>query len=448
MPQRSRSRLANPRARPSIPTALARLALAAVALFLFAIPVAGAAEAKKKEGEPVEKYRVTLDPVYATVRPGGTVTFTPALELHGVRQPEVSASTFLYDASGGRFEGNVYHAPRAEGNYKIVVAHPKVFRSGVGVAFVKVAGEPVPPAVVSAPAPPPAAAANPAAATTAADAPRVDLANLTDPRGKPLLEKGPAAPAAARLRLDPGEVTLRPGETFRFRAMALDAAGRLIENFAPTWDSTGGEMTPGGLYRAGEQEGDFFVGITDPATFNRVSALVRIARDRCARIVLTPARAVAKPGERVAFQAAAFDAAGRPAPAAISWRAVGGGTVDAQGRFTAPRQEGATAVVFATDQATGVFGHAVITVDSTRASRLEIVPGAAVLGLGEQMRFAAAGFASDGAPVPVAVRWLATDGAITADGLFTAPSKPRDMVQIVAIDDRSGSVALATVRVR
>jgi hypothetical protein len=65
-------------------------------------------------------------------------------------------------------------------------------------------------------------------------------------------------PLPARIEVNPAQVTLRPGQTQQFSAAGFDQNGEPVA-ISPAWSATGGTITPGGLFTAGEAGGAYTV---------------------------------------------------------------------------------------------------------------------------------------------------------------------------------------------
>jgi hypothetical protein len=84
-----------------------------------------------------------------------------------------------------------------------------------------------------------------------------------------LLSRGIGLPAT--FQVSPGEVTLRPGEGWQFRAVA---SGRLVRGV--TWTATGGIIGPEGFYTAPDISGDYQVIAQHPNSEYRAAATVHV----------------------------------------------------------------------------------------------------------------------------------------------------------------------------
>ena len=80
---------------------------------------------------------------------------------------------------------------------------------------------------------------------------------------------------AERLKIFPGEAKLKPGESLQFAVEAYDAKGEEVP-CDPVWTATGGAITKGGGYRAGDEPGAYEVAAGDKLSGLWVRAKVTI----------------------------------------------------------------------------------------------------------------------------------------------------------------------------
>ena len=82
------------------------------------------------------------------------------------------------------------------------------------------------------------------------------------------------------IRIGPADVTLAPGETLQMTV--TDMKGQAIDPSKVTWDSTGGMISPSGLYTAGSEAGNYEITARLDADPTKVdSTAVMIAVDSC-----------------------------------------------------------------------------------------------------------------------------------------------------------------------
>ncbi len=83
-------------------------------------------------------------------------------------------------------------------------------------------------------------------------------------------------PRLASLTIRPDHVVLKPGEQCSFACSALDQYGQSFAISEATWSATGGNITVGGLYTAGQTEGLYTVSVRSMG--QEAHAEVRVTR--------------------------------------------------------------------------------------------------------------------------------------------------------------------------
>lgn len=398
------------------------VALVALVALLAAAPRAAA-------GDSI--YQVAVTPDYVEVAGGTAIRFQAALfrkhERKFLRQEwEWRCDGGTFEAGGETwFAENTWTAPHRPGTYRIRVTQERPRRHGVfGVATVVV----VPPA----------------------------------PRPVPIV-------CRHVVRLNATEVTLRPGEVFRFTTTSCGChvAGSLV------WRCAGGRIEDG-LFTAGPRPGNYVLEVLDPALHAAATCTIRIVAPPplAVRVDLSPARAEILPGAFVELEPRAFDPEGREIPPAFlvwDWSCEGGGTVDLDGVVRAPASAPARLIVRARERRSGLLAEAEIRVRAAcrsvaiAAPRFECAPG-------ERIRLTATGYDDGGRPLagcdfdwrltgwPAGVndpRAVVQDGAggpglaacVLPDGTFQADG-PAGAYTIAARERSSGVEATAVMTIR
>jgi len=218
----------------------------------------------------------------------------------------------------------------------------------------------------------------------------------------------------------PSNVNLQIGGTQLFTASGFDADGNPVP-VTPTWGTTGGTITPGGLYTA-TVVGDFTVTASVEGSPVTGTGAIHVNPGQLATIDVTPSNVNLQIGGTQLFTANGFDAGGNPVPITPTWSTTGG-NVTQTGLYTATTAGNFT--ITAAQPGTAIRGFARVRVAGAgRIVRIVVTPGAARLRFGGWLTFTAIGLDERRRPVPITVVWSATGGTITADGLYTAGARP------------------------
>ena len=147
-------------------------------------------------------------------------------------------------------------------------------------------------------------------------------------------------------------------------------------------------------------------------------------------MALQPETGAVEAGETLQFTAVAMDEHGNALDGLpIAWRALSaGGSIDGNGALTASvraGEYGATVEATAAQDSASFTAVAPVTVVPGPLSQVVIGPASVSLGTGMSQQYVVVAGDRFGNPIdefePV---WTATAGAITEDGLFTAPDTP------------------------
>jgi hypothetical protein len=159
---------------------------------------------------------------------------------------------------------------------------------------------------------------------------------------------GPNRRAVQEVIVTPEGATVQAGATLQFQARTVLTDGDTT-NAAVTWSATGGGITTGGLFTAGQTAGVFRVaaraqnGVADTVTVN---VTVPTNNPTLVAVVLTPATATVAAGGTAQFSAVGRLSNGANQTVGIIWTATGGG-ISGTGLYTAGAVTG-TFQVFAT----------------------------------------------------------------------------------------------------
>jgi hypothetical protein len=236
----------------------------------------------------------------------------------------------------------------------------------------------------------------------------------------------PAAPVTlSALNLVPGTVSLQAGASQQFSINALWSDGGTT--LPPvSYSATGGTVDGNGLFVAGGTPGTFRVIVAHTGGTLQDTATVTIQAPPAVTLttlILVPGSVSLQTGASQQFAVAGTWSDGSTTTPAVTWTATGG-TIDAQGAYTAGNTAGAFRVI-ARHVASGKADTSNVTVTAPPAATLTslvMTPATVSLNTGATQQFSITAQWSDGGTTLPAVSYSATGGTISAGGLYTAGS--------------------------
>ncbi len=175
----------------------------------------------------------------------------------------------------------------------------------------------------------------------------------------------------AQMQVVPSEVGLQVGGTQQFAATGYDAQGNQVP-ITPTWTTTGGTITQGGLYTA-TATGDFTVIASVAGSPVTGVATVHVTPGQLAQMQVVPSEVGLQVGGTQQFAAAGYDAQGNQVPITPTWTTTGG-TITQGGLYTATETGDYT--VIASVEGSVVTGTATVhCVFGVRIDPLQSKPG-------------------------------------------------------------------------
>jgi hypothetical protein len=225
-------------------------------------------------------------------------------------------------------------------------------------------------------------------------------------------------PTITVITVTPPTASLNAGQTQQFTASATLSNGSTQNNPSVTWSSTGGTISTGGLYTAGNAAGSYQVigrsanGVADTSAITITVLTVTV-------ITVTPSTASLQTGQTQQFSASATLSNGTTQnnPAVI-WSATGG-TISTGGLYTAGNTPGSYQVIGRS--ANGVADTSAITITAPTVTAITVTPPTASLQIGQTQQFSASATLSNGTTQSNPnVTWTATGGTITSAGLYAA----------------------------
>lgn len=314
---------------------------------------------------------LTLSPASATLAPGGQVRFDPQGWLANSNTPIVASVTWT--ATGGTISSSgVYTAGSTPGTYEVMA------RSTTTGHY------------------------EPAAITISGSAPAVTVQRIT---------------------LTPASATVTKGGNQQFAVSALLSTGASESNTAVTYIATGGTISSAGLFKAGNQAGNYWViarssnGKADTST-----VVVSATTPVISGITVTPGTATVAPAATQQFAASAVMSDGSAvSKPAVTWSATGG-TISSAGLYSAGTTPGTYRVIAASSNGRADTSAISVTSPTPTITGITMSPASVTLSVGASQTFTVLASLSNGSSQSnPAVTWAATGGTVSS-GRYTAGS--------------------------
>ena len=224
------------------------------------------------------------------------------------------------------------------------------------------------------------------------------------------------APILVQVILEPDSAALETGTTLQFATYGHMSNGDSVAvNVGYT--ATGGSMTPGGLFTAGQAAGAFQIIATQLGGALADTATVTVTKPVLSHVFHVPDSVALSVGGTLQFAAFGRLSNGDSVATPVTFSATGG-TISAAGLYTAGQSVGRFQVI-ATDQS-GTLADTSSVVITPVLTQVVIVPASASLDVNQTEQFVAYGRVSTGDSVAVSVTYVAAGGTITPTGLYTA----------------------------
>lgn len=257
-------------------------------------------------------------------------------------------------------------------------------------------------------------------------------------------------PAALTIVVSPNPHTMAVGTTQQFTAAGRDFNGGDAD-ITPTWSvvAGGGTISSSGVFTAGTVPGTFTSTVQAQSNSIRSTATVTVTAGPIATIAITPTPVTLARSATQQYIAVAKDAYGNDVAFTPVWSvAAGGGTINADGLFTAGLTSGTfTNTVVATSGSINATG--TVTVLPGALATIAVTPNPATLAISATQQFTATGRDASGNAVAITPAWsvLAGGGTIgAASGLFTAGTSAGAFTNTV-LATSGGITGSATVNV-
>jgi hypothetical protein len=136
------------------------------------------------------------------------------------------------------------------------------------------------------------------------------------------------------------------------------------------------------------------------------------------QVLVLPESVSIDPGEALQFQAVGLTTSGGTEPVGVRWLATGGGKIDDNGNYMADDHPGHFEVRATLDHPNLVASSQV----KNRGGLKEVILNFSSVTVppGSQIQFSASGAMANGDPLPVSVTYTASNGTVSASGLYTA----------------------------
>ncbi len=251
---------------------------------------------------------------------------------------------------------------------------------------------------------------------------------------------------AIGISIAPDRVTLAAGGQRQLTATVTGLAGARLD-WSVAEGSGGGSVSGDGLYTAPASAGSYHV-VANVAGHPEASATATVTITRgAASLVLSPTQASVPEGGTLAFTATVDGST-----EAVTWSVVegaSGGSIDATGRYTAPRAAGTWHVVATSQADPSLTATSAITVTAIPVApvTVTITPATATVQAGSTVQFAVAPQGSTTPVVTWAVAEGASGGSVSSSGLYTAPLTAGVYHLVVTSVADPSATATATVTV-
>jgi putative cofactor-binding repeat protein len=201
----------------------------------------------------------------------------------------------------------------------------------------------------------------------------------------------------------------------------------------PVSDPNGISVAPGSVLIGANQAVQFLASTLDSSGLSANSKKGRgRGRRSVASLSVSPETLTVAGGSPANFVATATLSDGSSAEPSVLWSA-SGGSIDAQGRYTAGPIPGAYAVSATTLSGVADTAAVIVTQSLPTIVDVSLSPTIASLAVGGTKHFLAVGKANDGSTVAVGARYAATGGTISTDGIYQAGQTPGNF-RVIATD--------------
>ncbi|PYP73556.1 MAG: hypothetical protein DMD41_05450, partial [Gemmatimonadetes bacterium] len=229
---------------------------------------------------------------------------------------------------------------------------------------------------------------------------------------------GPTSGAVVQIVVRPDSVALDPQQTQPFRAFGRTAAGDSVPTTV-LWSTSGGTITPSGMYTADTSASDALV--TASLSTSQVSGTANVKKKRVVQILVSPASAVLAEGSAQQFTAYGRKNTGDSVSVNVSYAATGG-TITQSGFYTAGQAVGLFRVT-AKQNGSSLTDSSAVSVIAVPVASVAVSPASASVGVGQTVPLTATTQDANGNPLMGrVVTWVSSApllATVNGSGLVT-----------------------------
>src|SRR5947209_1098239 len=253
---------------------------------------------------------------------------------------------------------------------------------------------------------------------------------------------GPISGAVVQIVVRPDSVALDPQQTQPFRAFGRTAAGDSVPTTV-LWSTSGGTITPSGMYTADTSASDALV--TASLSTSQVSGTANVKKKRVVQILVSPASAVLAEGSAQQFNAYGRKNTGDSVSVNVSYAATGG-TITQSGFYTAGQAVGLFRVT-AKQNGSSLTDSSAVSVIAVPVASVAVSPASASVGVGQTVPLTATTQDANGNPLMGReVTWVSSAPLLaTVNGSGLVSGVAAGSATITATSEGQGGTAAITV---
>ncbi len=245
-----------------------------------------------------------------------------------------------------------------------------------------------------------------------------------------------------RVEVTPGSTSLAPGQTQQFTAIGIWEFG--FQKAIPlVWSSTGGSISPEGVFTAGSAPGNFRVIARYKLGAQADTAFVSITEPQIVVLDVAPGNTSLVTGATQQYVATAAMSDGTSKQVGVTWEATGG-SINPAGLYSASAN--GSWKVRARVAGTTHSDEADVNVSAPVATLVSLIlnPSSATVPAGGHRQFSVTGTWSDGSTQTPQVTWSATGGSITSSGEYVAAAS-QGAFRVIASANGKADTSVVTV---